>query len=65
LCGLRHAFMPIEVRAVPKAEFEAWIAKQGGVIAQAEPEAAPTAPAEPAAPAATEPTAAPAAQPTR
>ena len=67
LCGLRHAFMPIEVRAVPKAEFEAWVAKQGGVIAKAEPEAAPpeTAPADPAAPAATEPTAAPAAQPTR
>lgn len=73
LCGLRHAFMPIEVRAVSKPEFEAWVAKQGGTIAQAEPAAAPAeaapaeaAPADPAAPAApAEPTAAPAAQPTR
>jgi cytochrome c oxidase subunit 2 len=37
LCGPRHAFMPIEVRAVTKPEFEAWVAKQGGTIAQAEP----------------------------
>ncbi len=27
LCGKDHAFMPIEVHAVPKAEFEAWIAE--------------------------------------
>ncbi len=26
LCGKDHAFMPIEIHAVPKAEFEAWIA---------------------------------------
>lgn len=26
LCGKDHAFMPIEIHAVPKAEFEAWVA---------------------------------------
>jgi len=60
LCGLRHAFMPIEIRAVTKPEFEAWVAKQGGTIAQATPPAVPAAPA-----ASPEPTPAPAAQPTR
>ena len=25
LCGARHGFMPIAIRAVPKAEFEAWV----------------------------------------
>ncbi|MCS6878366.1 MAG: cytochrome c oxidase subunit II [Geminicoccaceae bacterium] len=25
LCGLRHGFMPIAVKAVPKPEFEAWV----------------------------------------
>ncbi len=25
ICGKDHAFMPIEVHAVPKAEFEAWV----------------------------------------
>jgi cytochrome c oxidase subunit 2 len=28
LCGARHALMPIEVKVVPKAEFEAWVAEQ-------------------------------------
>ena len=40
LCGVRHAYMPIEVHAVSKEEFEAWV-KQ----AQAEygvPQTAPT-----------------------
>jgi len=56
LCGLRHAFMPIEIRAVSKQAFDAWIAKQGGAVAQSTP----------AAPAATDAAApAPAAQPTR
>lgn len=27
LCGKDHAFMPIEVKAVPKEEFDAWVAK--------------------------------------
>jgi cytochrome c oxidase subunit 2 len=26
LCGARHAFMPIEVKVVSEAEYEAWIA---------------------------------------
>ncbi len=40
LCGLRHAYMPIEVQAVSKEEFNAWVTK-----AQAEygvPDGAPT-----------------------
>jgi cytochrome c oxidase subunit 2 len=49
LCGLNHAYMPIEIRAVSRAEFEAWVAAQGGSFATAEP-AAPAA--EPGAPAA-------------
>lgn len=28
LCGKDHAFMPIEFKAVPRAEFDAWIADQ-------------------------------------
>jgi cytochrome c oxidase subunit II len=30
LCGTRHGFMPIEVRAVSKAEFANWVRAQGG-----------------------------------
>jgi cytochrome c oxidase subunit 2 len=52
LCGLNHAYMPIEIHAVSRAEFETWVAAQGGSIASAEPDAAPEAPAaEPSAPA--------------
>jgi len=54
LCGVNHAFMPIEVRAVSRAEFDRWVVSQGGSLAQAEtPAVAPpaAAPAE-AAPAA-------------
>ncbi len=42
LCGIRHAFMPIELHVVTKQEFEAWIASKGGKIAEA-----PAAPAKP------------------
>jgi cytochrome c oxidase subunit 2 len=28
LCGIRHGFMPIQVRAVPKAEFDQWAVRQ-------------------------------------
>jgi cytochrome c oxidase subunit 2 len=28
LCGVDHAFMPIEVRVVSQADFDAWVAKQ-------------------------------------
>lgn len=43
ICGVNHWFMPIVVRAVPPAEFEAWVAQartrfaQGGNSAPAEP----------------------------
>ena len=30
LCGKDHAFMPIEVRAVPRDEFNRWLLAQGG-----------------------------------
>jgi cytochrome c oxidase subunit 2 len=50
LCGVDHAFMPIEVHAVSQAEFDAWVAKKA-------PKAAP-APAAPAAAAAGQPAAA-------
>lgn len=53
LCGIKHAFMPIEVHVVTKPEFEAWVASKGGKLATATPaEGAPAAPpaAEPAAP---------------
>ncbi|MBI1326930.1 MAG: cytochrome c oxidase subunit II [Alphaproteobacteria bacterium] len=40
LCGKGHGFMPIEVKAVPKAEFEQWIVAQGGKLPAPEAEAA-------------------------
>ncbi|MGE0741574.1 MAG: cytochrome c oxidase subunit II [Hyphomonadaceae bacterium] len=54
LCGVNHAYMPIEIHAVPVEEFNAWVAANGGSIAQAEAAApaATTPAAEPAAPAA-------------
>ncbi|MEZ5959452.1 MAG: cytochrome c oxidase subunit II [Hyphomonadaceae bacterium] len=59
LCGVNHAYMPIEIRAVSRAEFDAWIAERGGTFASAEP-AATTPPAEGATTPATEqPAAAP------
>ncbi|WP_439472522.1 cytochrome c oxidase subunit II [Brevundimonas sp.] len=30
LCGVDHAFMPIEIHVVSQAEFEAWVASKGG-----------------------------------
>lgn len=48
LCGINHAYMPVEVHAVSQAEFERWVAANGGSMAQAQPAAAPggaTAPA--------------------
>ncbi len=52
LCGVDHAFMPIEIKVVSQAEFDAWVAQK-----------APPAPAPAAAPAATD-AAAPAAETT-
>ncbi len=61
LCGVNHAYMPIEIHAVSRAEFDQWIAAQGGSFASAEP-----APAAGEAPAPTpEPAAAPSTTPTR
>jgi cytochrome c oxidase subunit 2 len=45
LCGKDHGFMPIVVRALPKAEYTAWLAEQKAKNAPPAP-AAPTAPAE-------------------
>lgn len=56
LCGTGHAFMPIEIHAVPKDEFAAWVAakKQEQGIADPVPALAPaeTLPAVPETPAA-------------
>ncbi len=57
LCGTDHAFMPIEVKVVSQADFDAWIAsKKGPAPAAATPAAASATPAaasttKPAAPA--------------
>ena len=56
LCGVDHAFMPIEIKVVSQADFDAWVASKAPAAAPA-PVAAPAADA--AAPAPT-PTAAPA-----
>jgi cytochrome c oxidase subunit 2 len=32
LCGKDHGFMPIVVKAVPRAEFEQWLAGEGGTL---------------------------------
>lgn len=45
LCGKDHGFMPIVVRVLPKAEYQAWLTEQKAA-------AAPAPAAEPAAPAA-------------
>lgn len=58
LCGKDHGFMPIVVRAVPKAEFQQWLAAQKAKNA---PPAAPATPAPAAAPANDTATPAPAA----
>jgi cytochrome c oxidase subunit 2 len=69
LCGVDHAFMPIEVHAVSQAEFDAWVASKGGVKIGSAPPPAPVAapaaagaatPAAATAPAAPVPAAAPA-----
>lgn len=55
LCGVNHAYMPLEVHAVSREEFDRWVAANGGSLASAltEAPAAAGAPApEPGAPAA-------------
>ena len=48
LCGKDHGFMPIVVKAVPKAEYQQWLAAQKAKNAPAPaPAAQPAAPAQP------------------
>jgi cytochrome c oxidase subunit 2 len=66
LCGVDHAFMPIEVHVVSQADFDAWVAKKSGGSntppnAAAGQPAAATAQTNPAAPAPATTPAAPAA----
>jgi len=49
LCGVDHAYMPIEVHAVSQAEFDAWVASKGGYKVGAAPAPAPAPAAAPAA----------------
>ncbi len=56
LCGVDHAFMPLEIKVVTQPEFEAWVASKGGSTALVAPAAA--APAAPAAEGAATPAAA-------
>jgi cytochrome c oxidase subunit 2 len=62
LCGVDHAFMPIEVHAVSQADFDAWVASKHGVAKAATPttvaQAATAAPAAQAAASAAQPAAA-------
>jgi len=64
LCGINHAYMPLEIRAVSRAEFEQWVAAQGGAVASGPPAEGEQAPSGETAPAPQEP-ASPAATPTR
>ncbi len=45
LCGVDHAFMPIQINVVTEAEFAAWVASKGGSMT---PQAAPPPAAAPA-----------------
>jgi cytochrome c oxidase subunit 2 len=45
LCGQDHGFMPIVVKAVPKAEFEQWLAQKQQAAQPPQPEQQPAAPA--------------------
>ena len=71
LCGVDHAFMPIQINVVTEAEFAAWVASKGGSMtpkveataAAAAPTETPALTADLATPSAAEPAAAaPAAQ---
>lgn len=43
LCGVRHAYMPIAVEALPMPQFLAWVRAQGGTVpGEDEPAAAPS-----------------------
>lgn len=53
ICGVNHWFMPIEVRAVPREEFDAWVAQARTRFAEGLPPAHPAEVATVAAPAST------------
>ena len=42
LCGVDHAYMPIEVHAVSQVEFDAWVASKGGYKVGGAPAPAPS-----------------------
>lgn len=66
LCGVNHAYMPVEIHAVSRAEWEQWVTAQGGTLPAPEAETPATAPVQgPAEGAPATTPAAPAAQPTR
>ncbi len=44
LCGVNHAYMPVEIRPVSREAFNQWVEAQGGSIATASPETPPAAP---------------------
>lgn len=48
LCGEGHGFMPIEVKAVPKADFVKWVHSQGGKMPDEQVKGAANAPVAPA-----------------
>ncbi len=41
LCGVDHAFMPIQINVVSRAEFATWVAGKGGSMTPKTPEQAP------------------------
>ena len=41
LCGVDHAFMPIQINVVTEAEFAAWLASKGGSMTPRTPDEAP------------------------
>ena len=53
LCGINHAFMPIEIKVVSQPDFDAWVASKAPPPAASS--SAPAAPATPAAPGAAAP----------
>ena len=58
LCGVDHAFMPMQINVVTEAEFAAWVASKGGSMTKKADEAAAAAAAAPVAAAAPAPAAA-------
>ncbi len=57
LCGVDHAFMPIQINVVTEAEFAAWVVSKGGSMTPAAAEAPAVAEAPAAAPVAADATA--------